>query len=99
MYQVLSASQERSAEVVASGLGSVIDSMTPGTSIVASLQSYPAVQLSVTLSGTTVEASFGKSTATAQVRWSLPQTTLHAGEAYRFTLNGVEMVVAPARNG
>ena len=88
VYLVLSASQERSAEVVATGLGSMIDSMSPGTSVVTSLESYPAVQLSVTLSGTTVAASFGKSTATAQVRWSLPQATLHPGETYRFHAEG-----------
>lgn len=99
VYLVYSASQERAAEVVAAGVGKMIDSMSPGASVVTSLESYPAVQYSVALSGTTVTASFGRSTATAHVLWSLPQTTLHPGEAYTFTLKGGEVSVAQTRNG
>jgi len=57
VYLVYSASQERSAQVVASGLEAMIDSMSPGTTVVTSLESYPGVLLSVSLSGTTVAAS------------------------------------------
>jgi hypothetical protein len=99
VYLVYSASQERSAQVVASGLEAVIDSMSPGTTVTTSLQSYPGVQLSVTLSGNTVAASFGSAKATAQVRWGLPSTTLSPGATYNFTLNGGELEVAQARNG
>jgi len=99
VYLVLSASQERAAQEVAFGLEATIDSMSPGTTFVTSLESYPGVQLSVTLAGTTVAASFGNATATAQVRWELPHVTLYPGEAYAFTLNGGEVAVAQARNG
>ncbi len=99
VYLVYSASQERAAEVVAAGLEKMIDSMSPGTTVVTSLTTYPAVQLLVTLSGNTVAASFGKSTATAPVKWSLPETTLHPGQTYSFTLEGGVIVVAQTRNG
>jgi hypothetical protein len=99
VYLVYSGSQERSAQVVASGMEAMIDSMSPGTTVVTSLESYPGVQLSVRLSGTTVAASFGNATATAQVRWELPRATLSPGATYSFTLNGGEVVVAQARNG
>jgi hypothetical protein len=99
VYLVYSASQERSAQVVASGLQTVIDSMSPGTTVVTSLEGYPGVQLSVALSGSTVSASFGSATATAQVRWELPKETLSPGTAYSFTLNGGEVAIAQARDG
>ncbi len=99
VYLVYSGSQERSAQVVASGLGAVIDSMSPGTTVVTSLESYPGVQLSVSLSGTTVSASFGDATAAAQVRWDLPHATLSPGATYSLTLNGGDVVVAQARDG
>ena len=99
VYQVYSASQERGAQVVASGLGAMIDSMSPGTTVVTSLESYPGVRLSVALSGTTVSASLGNATASAHVRWGLPHVTLSAGQAYNFTLLGGEIAVAPARDG
>jgi len=99
VYLVYAGSQERSAQVVASGVEAMIDSMSPGTTVVTSLESYPGVQLSVRLSGTTVAASFGNATATAQVRWELPIATLSPGPTYVFTLNGVEVTVAQARNG
>jgi len=99
VYLVYAASQERGAEIVASGLGRMIDSMSPGTSVVTSLESYPGVRLSVVLGGTTVAASFGTTTATAQVRWQLPHATLSPGETYRFTLERGMVVVEKARNG
>jgi hypothetical protein len=99
VYLVYSGSQERSAQVVASGLGAVIDSMSPGTTVVTSLESYPGVQLSVSLSGTTVSASFGDATAAAHVRWDLPRATLSPGATYSLTLNGGDVVVAQARDG
>jgi hypothetical protein len=99
VYLVYSGSQERSAQVVASGIEAMIDSMSPGTTVVTSLESYPGVQLSVALSGTTVAASFGNATATAQVRWELPRATLSPGATYVFTLTGGEVMVAQARNG
>jgi hypothetical protein len=99
VYLVYSGSQERSAQVVASGIQAMIDSMSPGTTLVTSLESYPGVQLSVSLRGTTVAASFGNETATAQVRWELPLVTLSPGVPYSFTLNGGEVTVAQARDG
>ncbi len=99
VYLVYSASQERAAEAVASGLEVMIDSMSPGTSVVTSLETYPGVSLSVALAGTTVAASFGNATVTAQVRWELPRATLSPGEAYNFTLKGGEVAVAQARDG
>jgi len=99
VYLVYSGSQERSAQVVASGIEAMIDSMSPGTTVVTSLESYPGVQLFVALSGTTVAASFGNATATAQVRWELPRATLSPGATYVFTLTGGEVMVAQARNG
>jgi hypothetical protein len=99
VYLVFAASQERGAEAVASGMGGMIDSMTPGTTFVTKVESYPGVQLSVALSGTTVEATFGKAAAASHVRWELPRATLYPGETYAFTLNGGEVSVAQARSG
>jgi hypothetical protein len=99
VYLVYSGSQERSAQVVASGIEAMVDSMSPGTTVVTSLESYPGVQFSVSLSGTTVAASFGDATATAQVRWALTRATLSPGATYSFTLNGGEVVVAQTRDG
>jgi hypothetical protein len=99
VYLVFSASQERGAEAVASGLGVMIDSMSPGTTLAARLESYPGVQLSVTFSGSTVAASFGKATATSHVRWDLQQAVLSPGLTYTFTLKGGEVRVAQARDG
>jgi len=99
VYLVYAASQERGAEIVAAGLAKMIDSMSPGTSLVVSLGSYPGVKLLVALSGTTVSASFGMTEATAQVRWQLPHETISPGESYRFTLEGGRVVVEQARNG
>ncbi|HVC26565.1 MAG TPA: hypothetical protein VND40_00240 [Nitrososphaerales archaeon] len=98
-YLVYSASQERSAQAVASGLEAMIDSMSPGTTVVASLERYPGVQLSVALGGTTIAVSFGTSTATAHVKWALPHVTLSPGEPYSFAVKGGEIIVAQARNG
>jgi hypothetical protein len=98
VYQVYSASQERGAEVVASGLGAMVDSMTPGTSVVTRLEAYPGVLLSVSLSGEEVTASYGNSTYSAHVRWALQQATLVPGEEYNFTLRGGEVLVAPSRD-
>jgi len=97
-YLVYSASQERSAQVVASGLGAMVDSMSPGTTVVTSLESFPGVRLSVSLSGTTIEASYGGATAAAHVRWELPRETLSPGARYSFTLSGGDVVVAQARH-
>jgi hypothetical protein len=99
VYLVFAASQERGAEAVASGLRSMIDSMSPGTTLVTRLESYPGVQLTVTLAGTTVAASFGKTTATTQVRWELPHVTLSPGGTYTFTLKGAEVLIAQTRDG
>ncbi len=77
----------------------MLDSMSPGTTVVTSLETYPGVHLSVVLGGTSVVASFGGSSSTAQVRWQLPRTTLSPGEAYSFTVEGGEVLVAPARHG
>lgn len=99
VYLVFAASQERGAEAVAAGLGRMIDSMSPGTTFVTTLESYPGVQLTVTLSGSTVAASFGKTTATSHVIWELPHLTLSPGERYAFRLEGGEVSVAQARNG
>ena len=98
VYLVYSGSQERSAQVVASGLEAMINSMSPGTTVVTSLEGYPGVQLSVALSGTTVAASFGSATATAQVRWELARATLSPGVTYSFTLDG-GVLVAQTRSG
>jgi hypothetical protein len=98
VYLVYSASQERSAQAVASGLEAMIDSMSPGTTVVSGLESYPGVQLTVSLGGTTVSASFGGATATAQVKWALPQVSLRPGDTYSFTLDGSKVEVEQARN-
>lgn len=99
VYLVFSASQERGAEAVASGLGSMIDSMSPGTTLVTTLEAYPGVGLSVHLSGDTVEASFGNSSATYAVRWLLPDVTLAPAVSYSFTLQGGTVKVGPTRSG
>jgi len=99
VYLTYSASQERGAQAVASGVQAMIDSMSSGTTLVTSLESYPGVHLSVALSGTTVKVSFGNATATAPVRWALPHATLSPGEAYNFTLKGGEVVIEKARSG
>jgi len=96
VYLVYTASEDRSAQTVASGLEAMIDSMSPGTTLVSSLQSYPGVRLTVSLAGTTVSASFGGAKATAQVKWALPSTSLQPGETYRFTLNGGQVEVVQA---
>jgi hypothetical protein len=99
VYLAYAASQERGADVIASGLGSMIDSMSPGTSVVTRLETYPGVQLSVALEGTDVSVALGGSTATAHVRWGLPHAALSPGEDYNFTLEGGEVLVAQARHG
>ena len=99
VYLVYSGSQERSAQAVASGLGAMIDSMSPGTTVVTSLESYPGVRLSVALGGASVTASFGTSAANAHVKWALPHLTLSPGETYTFTLIGGEVAVAQTRDG
>ncbi len=98
VYHVYATSQERSAEVVALSLSSTIDSMTAGTSVLARLESYPAVALSVSLSGRTVTASFGGSRAETQVKWELERCVLYPGPLYNFTLEGGKVLVAPARD-
>jgi len=99
VYLVYAASQERGAEIVASGLAEMIDSMSPGTSVVTTLENYPGVRLTVALDETTVAASFGGGEARAHVNWQLTQLTLSPGHAYVFTLEGGRVVVAQARNG
>ncbi len=99
VYLVHSASQERGAQVVASGLGTMLDSMSPGMSVVTSLESYPGVQLSVSVSGQTVMASYGGASADARVQWQLPRADLLAGVRYNFTLEGGEVVIAQASHG
>src|ERR1700690_4473193 len=96
---VFSGSQQRSAQVVASGIEAMIDSMSPGITVVTSLETYPGVQLSVVLSGTIVAASFGNATARQQVRWELTRATLSPGTTYSFTVNGGQVMVAQTRNG
>src|SRR5690349_12203950 len=88
VYLVYAASQERGAEVVASGLAEMIDSMSPGTSVVSTLENYPGARLTVVLDGMTVAASFGSGAATAHVNWQLSHLTLSPGHAYVFTLEG-----------
>jgi hypothetical protein len=99
VYLVYSASQQRGAEVVASGVAAMLDSLSPGTTVVTALESYPGVKLSVALSGSTVVATLGGASATAHVKWELPRATLSGGETYNFTLLGGGVVVAQARNG
>jgi len=93
-----SASQERSAQVVAGGLAATIDSMSPGTSFLIALTEYPGVQLSVSLAGQTVSASFGSERASAQVRWELTRESILPGQEYNFTLKGDALSIAPARD-
>lgn len=95
---VYSASQERSAHAVAEGLATAIDTMSPGTSILARLESYPMVPVAVSLGGDGVTASFGSATATAAVRWNLQAGHLSPG-LYNFTLKGGAVSIAPARDG
>lgn len=99
VYLVYSGAQERGAEALAAGLGAMVDSMSPGTTVVTSLESYPGVKLSVAFSGTTIVASFGNSSASAQVAWALQRATLSPGQDYRLTLEGGEVQVAQARDG
>lgn len=99
VYLAYAASQERGAQIVASGLARMIDSMSPGTSVTTTLETYPGVRLSVVLDGTTVAASFGASAATVHVSWQLPHFTLSPGQAYNFTLEGGRVVIEQARNG
>ncbi len=99
VYLAYSASQQRGAEAVAAGLGKMIDSMSPGTSVVVGLESYPGVKLSVALQGDTVAASLGGATATETVGWDLPHVTLDPGLRYNFTLVGGAVSVAQARDG
>lgn len=99
VYLVYSGSQERAAEVVAAGLSSMLDSLRPGMTVVASLEAYPGVVSGATLSGDTVVVSFGNATASAQVTWGVSHATLAAGRAYSFTLRGGEVVVGPPRDG
>lgn len=98
VYAVYSASQERGAEAVASGLSEMIDRLEPGTIVVAKVESFPGTGLSVALQGTSVTASFEGTSATAQVRWELPHEKLVPGEDYSFTVRGDKVEVA-ARDG
>ncbi|MDA4117469.1 MAG: hypothetical protein OK455_03910 [Thaumarchaeota archaeon] len=99
VYLVYGAAQTRGADMVASGVGTMLDSISPGTSVITSFESYPGVQLSVVLSGTSVTASFGKSAATFHERWPLQNVVLTPGESYNFSFRGGEIVVAPVRHG
>jgi hypothetical protein len=99
VYLVYGAAQARGADVVASGIGNMIDSMSPGTTLVTTIESYPGVRLFVTLGGDTVTASFEKATATSHVKWPIQYTVLSAGESYNFTLRGGEVRVAPIHHG
>ncbi len=96
---VYAAAEARGATIVASSVGGMIDSMSPGSTFVMSLQTYPGVHLSVTLSGSTVTAAIGRSTATSQVRWPLQGEVLSPGETYNFTFRGGEIAVAPVGHG
>jgi len=99
VYAVYTASQERGAVAVSSGVAEMIDSMSPGTSMVVRLESYPSVGLSVVLSGTTVTARMGEASSSAHVRWGVQAATLSPGEAYNFTLAGGEVLVGVAPDG
>lgn len=96
VYLAYSASQQRAAETVASGFGSMLDSMSPGVSLIAGLASYPGVGYSVTLSGHVVVASFGSASASAYVHWALPHATLEPGRLYNLTLEGGTVVIRGA---
>lgn len=93
VYGVYTASQERGAEAVASGLSAMIDGMQPGTTVVTKVESFPGTGLSVVLDGKTVTASFAGATASAQVKWGLPHETLTAGQDYSFAVRGENLVV------
>ncbi len=99
VYTVFYASQERGAETVCSGLAVMIDSMSPGTVVTARLESYPAVDLSVGLSGRTLTAHLGGSSSSSRVVWDLQTATLTPGKTYVFTLSGGEVSVEQARDG
>lgn len=99
VYLVYTGSQERAAEVSAAGLSAMLDSLSPGMTVVASLEAYPGVTSGATLSGNTVVVAFGSSTAIAHVTWALSHATLSAGRAYTFKLQGGEVVVGTARHG
>ncbi|MDG7020930.1 MAG: hypothetical protein JRN23_03250 [Nitrososphaerota archaeon] len=96
---VYSGSQERAAEVAAAGLSSMIDSMSPGMTVVAGLEAFPGVASGASLSGETVVVHFGSSTATARVVWDLARATLVPGREYSFALEGGEVAVGPASHG
>jgi hypothetical protein len=99
VYLVYSGSQERSAQVLAAGLGALFDSMSPGTSVVTHLETYPGVPLTVALGGDSVTVHLGEATASSRVRWALPSETLSAGASYNFSLDGGQLAVGAARNG
>ena len=98
VYLVYSGSQERSAQAIAFGLAETIDSLSPGMSVLVMLSSYPAVGLSAALAGNTVTASFGETTATANVVYALPHTPIAAGTVYNFTLVSGLIEVAQVRH-
>jgi hypothetical protein len=94
VYGVYTASQERGAQVTAAGIGSMLNSLSPGESAAFRLDAYPGVALSASLSGTTVKVSEGRATCVFPVRWSLPSETLEPGVLYAFTLDGTSIASA-----
>ena len=98
VYGVYTAAQERGAQATADGVGSMLDSLSPGESVVLKLESYPGVGLAVSLDGSEVRASEGSATSVYHVHWSLPTATLLPGVSYRFVLSGGSVSVK-AQNG
>jgi hypothetical protein len=99
VFLVYSGAQERSAQAVAFGLGALIDSMSPGSSVRFDLQSYPGLALSAALTGTSVSVSVGGATATAAVRYPVVPCGLVSGHVYELTLERGVVRVAQARDG
>jgi hypothetical protein len=98
VYLAYSGSQERGAQTVSSSLAAVIDAMSPGMTLVTSLQAYPGIPLTVTLSGTSVSASVGHASSSSPVRWQLQRALLLPGTDYSFTLRGGTVEVVALRH-
>ena len=98
VYGVYTASQERGAQVTAAGIASMLDSLSPGESVTLKLVSYPGLEMSSSLAGSTVKVTEGPMSGSAQVRWLLPTLTLEPGLPYTFALTGTSVSVV-AQNG
>jgi len=79
----------RAAQQIASGVATQLDDLSPGMESSLSLQTSPGVSVSVRLAGPNVTAVVDGVSASADVRWTIPDITLATGHDYTVTIEAV----------